>query len=336
MAKSKKTTTKADKVRSRRSRSSRTPVKSARASGDPSTHRMPPVMVRGGSYVPSLQTKKRKKTKNVKRRYDISLPTPGATGVEIRLPSLPVMRISWRLLSMALVVGLVFLLYYMLTAPFFQVQTVEVQGIIRLTVDEISRSMNVINQPIFSLDPSELEHALDQNFAELKDISIGIGLPAQVLINVNERVPLIEWSLDSEKKWIDGDGYAFPQHGDVDNLVSVVAYAPPPQPVQLQVETDSIEMIQGYQAYLSPDLVSAILTIRPQAPEGTDLIYEPKYGLGWKDPQGWDVFFGVDADDIDMKLQVYKTVAKEIKSEGITPALINLEHVHAPYYRMER
>jgi hypothetical protein len=37
-----------------------------------------------------------------------------------------------------------------------------------------------------------------------------------------------------------------------------------------------------------------------------------------------------------MKLLVYKAFVKKIKDEGITPAFINLEHVHAPYYRMER
>ena len=71
-------------------------------------------------------------------------------------------------------------------------------------------------------------------------------------------------------------------------------------------------------------------------PAETVLVYDSAHGLGWNDPNGWDVFFGVEDQDMDMKLLVYQALVDRLKSEGITPALISVEYLHAPYYRMER
>jgi hypothetical protein len=58
--------------------------------------------------------------------------------------------------------------------------------------------------------------------------------------------------------------------------------------------------------------------------------------LGWNDPNGWEVFFGSQGNDMNQKLAVYKSLVERLQSEGIQPALISVEYIHAPYYRMER
>ena len=70
--------------------------------------------------------------------------------------------------------------------------------------------------------------------------------------------------------------------------------------------------------------------------EEAALVYDPQHGLGWKDSHGWDVFFGVKGDDIPSKIVVYKAIAKQLQADGTTPVLINVEHIHAPYYRLEQ
>lgn len=305
---------------------------------------MPPVMVRGGSYTPPRRAKKGRQGKTVKRRYDISVPTPGMTGVEIRLPSLPVWHLSWKILSFGLSAGLAILLYVLLTNPFFQVQDVEVQGLLRLTPEEVSRSLNITHQPVFRLDPVQMAAALDGNFAELRDISIQVGLPARVIIQVAERVPLVAWNQGEKTTWVDGEGYAFSPRGEAGNVVVVNATANPPAPVLFQVSPQELPEVlpepvvetSEEQVFMTPEFVNAILLMRAQAPEKVDLAYDPVHGLGWQDARGWQVFFGLDGSQMDAKLLVYKSIVKKIKAEGITPALINVEHVHAPYYRMER
>jgi hypothetical protein len=87
---------------------------------------------------------------------------------------------------------------------------------------------------------------------------------------------------------------------------------------------------------LSPELVSAILELNAKMPADTVLVYDSEHGLGWNDPKGWEVFFGAEDQDMEMKLSVYQALVERLESEGIQPALISVEYVHAPYYRMER
>ena len=71
-------------------------------------------------------------------------------------------------------------------------------------------------------------------------------------------------------------------------------------------------------------------------PADTVLVYDSEHGLGWNDPNGWEVFFGDEDQEMDMKLLVYQALVEHLQSEGIQPAMISVEYVHAPYYRMER
>ena len=87
---------------------------------------------------------------------------------------------------------------------------------------------------------------------------------------------------------------------------------------------------------LSPDLVAAILALGEKMPADTLLVYDSEHGLGWNDPNGWQVYFGQEDQDMEMKLSVYETLVDHLKNEGIQPELISVEYVHAPYYRMER
>ena len=87
---------------------------------------------------------------------------------------------------------------------------------------------------------------------------------------------------------------------------------------------------------LSPDLVNAILELGSKMPADTLLVYDSEHGLGWNDPGGWDVFFGSEDEDMPMKLAVYQALVDKLQNEGIQPAMISVEYVHAPYYRTER
>ena len=129
-------------------------------------------MVRGESYNLTSKAKKSRKAPRVKRRYDIALPTTGSKGVEMRLPSTPVFKPDWRILSFLLVAGMIALIYYLWTSPSFQVQNIDVQGALRLSSMEISQTLNVYNKPVFALDPKQMESDLAKTYPELTDINV--------------------------------------------------------------------------------------------------------------------------------------------------------------------
>ncbi len=292
-------------------------------------------MVRGGGYADLSQNKPERKRKTIKRRFDIALSAPG---VEIRLPSMPVLRTGWRLASFVLVAGLLVLLSHLWNSPNYLVQMAEVQGSLRLTGSDINRVLNVYNTSIFAINPRQMENMLRMAYPELADVSVQVGLPATVLVTLDERLPVLAWQQDANILWVDADGISFSPRGEMASLVWVEAHAAPPLPLRVDDANPSLDadLIAAPQAFMPPDLVSAVLMLGAQSPEGAPLVYDPRHGLGWNDARGWAVYFGMDVADVKTKQLVYQAVVERLQADGIQPALINVEHVHAPYYRLER
>jgi hypothetical protein len=87
---------------------------------------------------------------------------------------------------------------------------------------------------------------------------------------------------------------------------------------------------------INPKVLTTAIRFSTLLPKGTELTYSQSKGLGWTDPEGWDVFIGMNLDNIDLKMTVYKAIVKRLKDEGIKPVLVSLENVNSPYYRLEK
>ncbi|MBU1662273.1 MAG: FtsQ-type POTRA domain-containing protein, partial [Chloroflexi bacterium] len=245
---------------------------------------------------------------------------------------------GWRLASFVLVAGLLVLLSHLWNSPNYLVQMAEVQGALRLTGSDINRVLNVYNTSIFAINPRQMENMLRMAYPELADVSVQVGLPATVLVTLDERLPVLAWQQDTNILWVDADGISFSPRGEMDSLVWVEAHAAPPLPLRVDDANPSLDadVNAAPQAFMPPDLVSAVLMLGAQSPEGAPLVYDPRHGLGWNDARGWAVYFGMDVADVKTKQLIYQAVVERLQADGIRPALINVEHVHAPYYRLER
>jgi len=290
------------------------------------TRPLPPVTSREAQgYI----APKRSANPNVNRRYQASI---SLAGVHVQMPaiSLPRMDFGWRWLSLLLSLALSVALYLMWTLPEFRVAAATVNGNQRLSAEEINAVLGTAGQPIFNLTPLDLETRLRLNYPELASAKVAVTLPNALTVNVTERKPIILWQQNGGYTWIDENGVAFRPRGAADNLISVVALtAPAPG---LPSANDPLAPVP----FLSPDMVKAIQILAPNLPAGTPMIFDPSYGLGWSDSRGWQVFFGSDAKDIVLKLQVYEAMAASLTQNGIYPAFISVQYANAPYYRMSR
>jgi len=281
---------------------------------------MPPVLVRGDLSAMPVQ---RRSHRTPRRRYDVALNVPGA---EVRLPALPTVRLSWRIVSGILVIASLVLLFNFWNSPAFKVKSVDVNGLKRLTSKDINTVINVSGDSIFSVNSQRIIKDLHRAFPEFKSISVEVGLPAKISISIAERQPIISWQNNDSEKWVDAEGVAFPPRGEAGSLVKIEAKDTPNVRSQDVVTTTQ---------FIDPQMVAAILKMAGQAPQGTAMLFDNVHGLGWKDPQGWQVYFGWDMKDMDIKLRVYQAMVNRLKGEGIQPALVSVEYVHAPYYRLE-
>ncbi len=306
----------------------------------------PPVMVRGGMggmAFGRVASSRLSKQKPPRRRIDVPL---NVTGAEMRLPAVPFPRLGWRAISLLMVLMMAACLFLIWKAPVFQVSGMEVIGLKRLTVSDLNAVMKTFGKSVFTINPNSLNASLKEAFPELAKISVKVNLPASVKVVVTEREPIISWVQDGSETWVDAQGVSFPPRGEpVQPLVKVEGHGTPPSSDQAAAAQDLQILPDGETLAtttitptlkLSTDMVSSILALSAKMPADTVLVYDSEHGLGWNDPKGWDVFFGAEDQDMQMKLSVYQALVDRLESEGIQPALISVEYVHAPYYRMER
>lgn len=306
----------------------------------------PPVMVRGGMggmAFGRVASSRLHKHRTPKRRFDVPLSVPGA---EVRLPSLPLVNLGWKSISLIMVVLMVISLFMMWKSPVFQVKTVQAKGLQRLTVADLNAVLGTTGQSVFGLDPQVLKLNLQQAFPELAQVSVRVNLPSSIAVAAIERDPVISWIQDGRESWVDAEGVSFPPRGTPTSaLVKVEGYGTLPGPTT-DASVDTTQYLPPGMPFstaavlptfkISTDLVTAILELGKKMPADTLLVYDSEHGLGWNDPNGWEVFFGTEDQDMEMKLAVYQALVAHLQSEGIQPALISVEYVHAPYYRMER
>ncbi len=288
---------------------------------------VPPVLIRGANFGDiSWQPRSRSKSKP-RRRYDVALNMPG---VEMRLPSLPQVAVGWRLASFLLVAALGLLLYHLWSSPQYRIQTARIIGLQRLTSQDVNAVLNVRDERIFAIDPDILQKKLMQAFPEFSKVDVKVNLPGEVIVKIDERQPILTWRQDGRTILVDANGVSFPMRDDSSAMPAVIVEAHGSPPVQ-EVQAENLTLEQ----FMPVEMVSAILSMNAQVPAGTSLSYDPQRGLGWKDAQGWEVYFG-DTRNMDMKLRLYRAILEKLDKDDIMPALISVEHVHLPYYRLER
>lgn len=322
----KKKATRSERLRDQRSRRPRTKAKrSQRRADSGSNSTLPPILVRGGMAASISQGRR----KSSRRRYDIAL---NGQGAEMQLPAVPRVRVGWRLLSGFMVVFLGAALYFLWTTPMLQVQDLNVVGLSHLSKQDLNSVVDVIDNSILLVDPDNIEVMLMEAFPQLVNVSVTTEVPNKVLINLVERQPVLTWTQGEMTHWVDVEGTVFSPHGEWQPAIKVIGELPVIVPAEIDPEQEENDQ----DLKISAELVDAIITVSREAPKDAPILYDNKYGIGWQDPRGWDAYFGASDEDIEIKLRVYYKTWKRLKKAGIRPALINVEHVHAPYYRLER
>ena len=291
-----------------------------------------------------------KASKKAKRKF--YLPLLG--GSELKLPAIPMFKPGWRLASAALFLMAGFGLYAIWYLPYFRVTTVNVVGGDRVTPEEVMNIAPLKGQRMLTIIPNQIATVVQNSFPVLNSVEVSTGIPNSITIHLDERQPVLAWSQDGTTRWISADGVAFDPYGEAGDIVTIAAEGNPPtgktnltvakqeQPKTLasiilkkEVAEADPEKITATppKSFIDPSLIPAIKAIASQVPEGVTLTYHPRYGLGWQDPQGWMVYFGMNPDDMPAKLNMYRTIVDKLKAQGVTPSLISMEYLYAPYYR---
>jgi hypothetical protein len=235
-------------------------------------------------------------------------------------------------------------IYFFWSSPEFEVQNVEVQGLQSVSQEEIFAKIQIFGASVFTIDPRGLKDMMLDKFSALEDVVVDVSYPADVVITVTEREPVIAWEQAGIASWwVDRSGLGFEPLGPSDGLVVVNALAaPPPLPVGVddvdEQEEQPEQTPEEFQVeeLLTPEMVEAILFLAAHAPENSVMIYDGEHGLGWADQDhNWTVYFGKKLDNLPLRLAAYETIMADVLKKKWAPIYISVEYVHAPYYRMK-
>ena len=263
------------------------------------------------------------------RQYEAVAAAPIAGQLSVpRTPALPRIRLGWRLLSFFLVVLLGAGIYFAWTLPNFRVPAATLAGNQMLSAEEIESVLRLNGAPVFLVVPSDVEYALRVNFPEIVSADVSVELPNKVTATIVERQPVIRWEQDGAYAWVDAEGVIFRPRGEAQGLVVVSASGSPP--AGQKSESDPLAPVP----FVAAPIIESIRLLAPHVPQGSVLLYNPKFGLGWVDGRGWTVWFGSKAEETDVRLRVYSALVDSLSQRGITPSFINVAYPGAPYYRL--
>lgn len=329
----------ADQVRQRRKQQTQTRLDQV-GKRSQTVAKSQPVMTRGSAggtrYARPVSEAARS---NVRRQYYYNL---DASGVEVRLPSIPLVNPGWRLASGLLALVMLIGIFVMLGSSMFEVSSVQISGLQRLSVTDVETALKLSGSAALDLYPEDIATKVTLLFPELTDVQVRVGLPASVEISARERQPIAAWQMSDQTVWVDPEGVLIPARGEATGLVTLQADGLPEVAAPAASEKTEDSATQAAAAPLSVagsrmdlNLLSAALKLSTQVPEGTVLAYSTKDGLGWTDTRGWKVYIGNDLTNLETKLTEYEAIVQQLTGKGITPVMISVEHLNAPFFRTE-
>lgn len=264
---------------------------------------------------------RRRRSGRPRRRRDLAL-FPDL-GVEVRLPSLPSVKLGQRALGVALLGGWLLVMRGAWTSPQFRVGQVEILGAELLRQEHVRSIAAVSGDRIFSVDPKAIEARLEA-YPEVASAQVKVRWPDHVVVRISERQPVLAWEDGGRTWWLSRGGVAYLAREQRPGMATVIS----PEPALTILD-------EPMAPALDPEVVSLAVNLSELFPSVGPLVYDRIHGLGFQDPRGWIAFFG-KGGDIALKVRMYETIAESLAEQEGQVALISVEDLFAPYYRLKR
>lgn len=237
-------------------------------------------------------------------------------------------RIPWRLVvpripALILMIGALALSVIVSTSASFFVYGAQIQGNRHIDAASIFEASGVNERHILWVDPREVAEQISQ-IPGVKSVTVRLSLPAQVIIQVREREPVIMWRTMSVGGdwWLDEEGFVLPYHGDTEhpNTVFVVDW--------------SDRQLQPNARIDPPDLVLWVKQMAQALPGARLFYYQQDRGLNFiqeKDNHKWPVYVG-DGQGLALKIRSVQALSSYLLAHEIYPGFIDVRWPELPVF----
>jgi hypothetical protein len=261
------------------------------------------------------------KKRRLKRRNEIVLPSSMGGGV--RLPAMPEINVGARLLTAPLLIVLLWAGYMMLYGGTFQVGQADVLGAVFMNEALVRSIAQVDDSPVFSVDPVEIAAQLEA-YPEIANAEVSVEWPNRVVIQLDEREPVVAWDDGGRKWWLSDDGVAFLEREAMPGMVEIVADEP-----VLQIQEDPLAQV------INPEILRSARQLGLLLPDAGILRFDRDHGLVLEDARGWTVYFGAEGDMAE-KVRVYITIGEWLQTQALQPSMVSVVDPGSPYYTLAR
>jgi hypothetical protein len=205
----------------------------------------------------------------------------------------------------------------------FFVYEAQIVGAAHLDAGSIYQAAAIDKQSIFWISPRRVEAQLT-GLGGVKSVRVHCSLPASVVIQVEERQPILLWRLETLQQdwWLDDEGVVLPYHGDPnsDRTVFVRDYSGRPLKAGDRIQPDG--------------LASSVLQMAASLPGARVFFYEADRGLSFTEQTTagqWPVYVGT-GNDLPRKIQVTEVLNEYLKTNGILPTYVDVRWASRPVY----
>lgn len=264
-----------------------------------------------------IETPKPRRKRTPRRRYNVTL--SAERGAEMQFHIIPAGSVGTRSIALVIVLLALGSLVRFARSDHFKVGQISVAGIEMLTAAQVRSLAGIEGQSIFFLDPVSIVHLLEEA-SEVKSAQIKMSWPNRVEVQIQERLPIVEWNDAGRIWWLSNDGVAYVQHGDNNSLIQIQS-----EETNLQVDEDALTPV------VNPSLLKAVASLNKHLPTVQRWDFDREHGLGFTDSYGWKVYFGTGGD-IPMKVRMYESIVEKLVADNVQATMVSVEDQSAPYY----
>jgi cell division septal protein FtsQ len=211
----------------------------------------------------------------------------------------------------------------------FRIQAVQVQNNHGVPVSQIVGASGLVGEHAMLTDLDAAARRVD-DLPGVDAVRVTCVWPANCVILVQASQALAIWQIavraeahgaanGSAKVWVDRQGKVQRALGDI--------------PAQLTVNVEDGELpVIGVS--LDARLLRGLSELQALLPQVTRYSYSGQYGLMFTDQRGWRVRLGVSEREgaMSQKLQVMRQLSAQLVAKRITPKVLDVRFVTAPYY----
>lgn len=199
-------------------------------------------------------------------------------------------------------------LYEFATADIFYAFSLDTQGLGYLTRGQVEDASGIVGYNVFFIESGAVERSL-RKLPEVRSAYVWIGMPNQVVVQIEERQPEIVWLRSGEVFWIDAEGMGFKARASRPDL-----------PVVRDLDRSPVKPGQPVTAAA----VSAVRAFRDAWPDAPRIFeWSLADGLTFTDEHGWKILLG-DAREMDIKVAKLKALISLLIAQKTKVKFIDL------------